>query len=87
MTTVPTYFEFLLKPTFIFYPLYKVDRMLESAAVDGIGNSIEYWAINTDSQALGRSKALGANVLNIGNAVTAGLGAGGDPVCSFILGQ
>ena len=54
--------------------------MLESAAADGIGKSIEYWAINTDAQALGRSKALGANVLNIGTSVTAGLGAGGDPV-------
>ncbi len=64
-------------------PEIQVDRMLESAAVDGIGKSIEYWAINTDAQALGRSKALGANVLNIGTSVTAGLGAGGDPVSKF----
>lgn len=40
---------------------------------------VEYWAINTDAQALGRSKALGASVLNIGSSVTRGLGAGGDP--------
>jgi cell division protein FtsZ len=40
---------------------------------------VEYWAINTDAQALGRSKALGAKVLNIGATVTRGLGAGGDP--------
>lgn len=40
---------------------------------------VEYWAINTDAQALGRSKALGAKVLNIGSEVTRGLGAGGNP--------
>ena len=40
---------------------------------------VEFWAINTDAQALGRSKAKGAQVLNIGGAVTRGLGAGGDP--------
>lgn len=51
-----------------------VDRMLETQ----IGG-VEYWAINTDAQALGRSKALGASVLNIGASVTRGLGAGGDP--------
>jgi len=51
-----------------------VDRMLE-AQVGGV----EYWAINTDAQALGRSKALGAKVLNIGADVTRGLGAGGNP--------
>ena len=48
--------------------------MLETAV-----GGVEYWAINTDAQALGRSKALGAKVLNIGSAVTRGLGAGGDP--------
>lgn len=58
----------------------QVDRMLQSSLEDGIGRSIDYWAINTDSQALGRSKALGANILNIGATVTSGLGAGGDPV-------
>ena len=40
---------------------------------------VEYWAINTDAQALGRSRALGANTLNIGQTVTRGLGAGGNP--------
>jgi len=35
--------------------------------------------VNTDAQALGRSKAKGARVLNIGSDVTRGLGAGGMP--------
>src|SRR3569623_2036863 len=48
--------------------------MLETAV-----GGVEYWAINTDAQALGRSKALGAKVLNIGATVTRGMGAGGDP--------
>mmetsp|Transcript_24240 Transcript_24240/g.43707 ORF Transcript_24240/g.43707 Transcript_24240/m.43707 type:complete len:473 (+) Transcript_24240:94-1512(+) len=51
-----------------------VDRMLDTR----IGG-VEFWAINTDAQALGRSKAKGAQILNIGSAVTRGLGAGGDP--------
>jgi len=51
-----------------------VDRMLDTRII-----GVEFWAINTDAQALGRSKAKGANVLNIGAAVTRGLGAGGDP--------
>jgi len=51
-----------------------VDRMLDTRI-----NGVEFWAINTDAQALGRSKAKGASVLNIGSAVTRGLGAGGDP--------
>ena len=40
---------------------------------------VDFWAINTDAQALGRSKAKGASVLNIGASVTRGLGAGGEP--------
>ena len=52
----------------------QVDRMLETQV-----GGVEYWAINTDSQALGRSRGLGANVLTIGEATTRGLGAGGDP--------
>lgn len=51
-----------------------VDRMLDSQV-----GRVEFWAINTDAQALGRSKAKGAQVLNIGSSVTRGLGAGGDP--------
>uniref|UniRef100_A0A7S4KAW1 Plastid division protein FtsZ n=2 Tax=Odontella aurita TaxID=265563 RepID=A0A7S4KAW1_9STRA len=51
-----------------------VDRMLDTAV-----GGVEFWAINTDAQALGRSKAKGAQVLNIGASVTRGLGAGGDP--------
>eukprot|EP00815_Leptocylindrus_aporus_P009669 CAMPEP_0116066110 /NCGR_PEP_ID=MMETSP0322-20121206/10180_1 /TAXON_ID=163516 /ORGANISM="Leptocylindrus danicus var. apora, Strain B651" /LENGTH=365 /DNA_ID=CAMNT_0003552587 /DNA_START=413 /DNA_END=1510 /DNA_ORIENTATION=+ len=51
-----------------------IDRMMETR----IGG-VEFWAINTDAQALGRSKAKGAQVLNIGAGVTRGLGAGGDP--------
>lgn len=51
-----------------------IDRMLETR----IGG-VEFWAVNTDAQALGRSKAKGASVLNIGTTVTRGLGAGGNP--------
>lgn len=51
-----------------------VDRMLDTAV-----GSVDFWAINTDAQALGRSKAKGAKVLNIGASVTRGLGAGGNP--------
>ncbi|KAL3789506.1 hypothetical protein HJC23_009742 [Cyclotella cryptica] len=51
-----------------------VDRMLDTR----IGG-VEFWSINTDAQALGRSKAKGAQILNIGASVTRGLGAGGDP--------
>jgi cell division protein FtsZ len=51
-----------------------VDRMLDTAV-----GGVEFWAVNTDAQALGRSKAKGAKVLNIGASVTRGLGAGGNP--------
>mmetsp|Transcript_20021 Transcript_20021/g.28494 ORF Transcript_20021/g.28494 Transcript_20021/m.28494 type:complete len:469 (-) Transcript_20021:35-1441(-) len=51
-----------------------VDRMM-----DNFVKGVEFWAVNTDSQALGRSKAKGAKVLNIGASVTRGLGAGGKP--------
>jgi len=42
-------------------------------------SGVDFWAINTDAQALGRSKAKGARVLNIGTTATRGLGAGGNP--------
>ncbi|ACI65054.1 predicted protein [Thalassiosira pseudonana CCMP1335] len=51
-----------------------VDRMLDTRI-----SGVEFWSINTDAQALGRSKAKGAQILNIGSSVTRGLGAGGDP--------
>jgi len=51
-----------------------VDRMLDCKV-----KGVDFWAVNTDAQALGRSKAKGAKVLNIGSTVTRGLGAGGDP--------
>mmetsp|Transcript_4796 Transcript_4796/g.6212 ORF Transcript_4796/g.6212 Transcript_4796/m.6212 type:complete len:485 (+) Transcript_4796:89-1543(+) len=51
-----------------------VDRMLETRV-----GGVDFWAINTDAQALGRSKAKGAKVLNIGSTATRGLGAGGNP--------
>jgi len=51
-----------------------VDRMLDTRVL-----GVDFWAINTDAQALGRSKAKGAKVLNIGSTVTRGLGAGGQP--------
>jgi cell division protein FtsZ len=45
---------------------------------------IEYWSINTDSQALGRSRKSSTSgslvqTIQIGSSVTRGLGAGGDP--------
>ena len=39
----------------------QVDRMLDTRV-----SGVDFWAINTDAQALGRSKAKGARVLNIG---------------------
>ena len=54
--------------------LKKVDRMLDTRV-----GGVDFWAINTDAQALGRSKAKGAKVLNIGSSATRGLGAGGNP--------
>lgn len=51
-----------------------VDRMLDT----GI-EAIDFWSVNTDAQALGRSKAKGAKVLNLGAGATRGLGAGGVP--------
>lgn len=47
--------------------------------LDTAVGGVDFWAINTDAQALGRSKAKGAKVLNIGAGVTRGLGAGGNP--------
>lgn len=51
-----------------------VDRMMDTQV-----RGVEFWAVNTDAQALGRSKVKGAKVLNIGTSVTRGLGAGGNP--------
>lgn len=51
-----------------------VDRMLDCKVT-----GVDFWAVNTDAQALGRSKAKGAKALNIGATVTRGLGAGGNP--------
>jgi cell division protein FtsZ len=58
-----------------------IDRMLTDGTGISIagGGGLEFWAINTDAQALARSKSKGANVLNIGMTTTKGLGAGGDP--------
>jgi cell division protein FtsZ len=56
------------------YYIIQVDRMLDNPV-----SGVEYWAINTDAQALARSQGLGAKTLNIGKQVTRGLGAGGDP--------
>jgi cell division protein FtsZ len=49
-----------------------VDRMIE----EGLGG-VEFFAINTDSQALARSNA--RNRIRIGEKLTRGLGAGGNP--------
>lgn len=47
--------------------------------LDTAVGGVDFWALNTDAQALGRSRAKGAKVLNIGADVTRGLGAGGNP--------
>mmetsp|Transcript_14401 Transcript_14401/g.19265 ORF Transcript_14401/g.19265 Transcript_14401/m.19265 type:complete len:418 (+) Transcript_14401:156-1409(+) len=49
-----------------------VNRMVETA-IEGV----EFWALNTDAQALSRS--LAPNTMNIGRETTRGLGAGGAP--------
>jgi cell division protein FtsZ len=49
-----------------------VNRMIQTR-IEGVS----FWAINTDAQAL--AKSLAPNVLNIGRALTRGLGAGGVP--------
>ena len=49
-----------------------VNRMIESGVA-----SIEFWAINTDAQALSQSAA--SQRLQIGEKITRGLGAGGNP--------
>mmetsp|Transcript_630 Transcript_630/g.1318 ORF Transcript_630/g.1318 Transcript_630/m.1318 type:complete len:485 (+) Transcript_630:89-1543(+) len=59
-----------------------VDRMLETRV-----GGVDFWAINTDAQALGRSKARGAKVLNIGSTATRGLGAGGNPDVGQMAGE
>lgn len=51
-----------------------VNRMVESSI--GI-NGVDLWALNTDAQALSRS--LAPNTLKIGDTVSRGLGAGGNP--------
>jgi len=48
-------------------------RMIETGV-----SGVEFWAINTDAQALARFKDT-ASVVNIGKEVTRGLGAGGVP--------
>lgn len=48
-----------------------VDRMIEAEM------AVEFWVANTDRQALERSKA--TNYLQLGNKLTRGLGAGGNP--------
>ncbi|MGB2924943.1 MAG: cell division protein FtsZ [Limnothrix sp.] len=49
-----------------------VNRMIESGV-----SSIDFWAINTDAQALSNTKA--QKRLQIGQKITRGLGAGGNP--------
>ena len=49
-----------------------VNRMIQTS-IDGVS----FWTINTDAQAL--AKSLAPSTLNIGRALTRGLGAGGDP--------
>ena len=50
-----------------------------SSSNNNNNNAIDYWALNTDVQVIGRSKRRGANTIQIGTSVTRGLGAGGNP--------
>ena len=47
--------------------------------IDGGVNGIEFWVVNTDAQALGKSPAPKDQRIQIGDKVTRGLGAGGNP--------
>ncbi|CAI9762139.1 unnamed protein product [Fraxinus pennsylvanica] len=51
-----------------------VNRMIESAM-----NGVEFWIVNTDTQALRMSPVFSENRLQIGQELTRGLGAGGNP--------
>lgn len=51
-----------------------VNRMIESSM-----NGVEFWIVNTDVQAIKISPVLPHNRLQIGQELTRGLGAGGNP--------
>lgn len=51
-----------------------VNRMIESAM-----NGVEFWIVNTDIQAMRMSPVYPENRLQIGQELTRGLGAGGNP--------
>ncbi|KAI6674096.1 hypothetical protein NL676_002002 [Syzygium grande] len=51
-----------------------VNRMIESAM-----KGVEFWIVNTDVQAMRMSPVLSENRLQIGQELTRGLGAGGNP--------
>ena len=57
-----------------------VNRMVETS-IEGV----EFWAMNTDAQALSRS--LASNTMNIGRETTRGLGAGGAPAVGEIAAE
>ncbi|KAL2547512.1 cell division protein FtsZ-like protein 2-1 [Forsythia ovata] len=51
-----------------------VNRMIESAM-----KGVEFWIVNTDIQAMRMSPVFSENLLQIGQELTRGLGAGGNP--------
>jgi len=51
-----------------------VNRMIQSEL-----QGVEFWIVNTDAQALEGSPVSGANQIQIGEKLTRGLGAGGNP--------
>jgi len=51
-----------------------VNRMIESSM-----NGVEFWIVNTDVQAMRMSPVIPHNRLQIGQELTRGLGAGGNP--------
>jgi len=54
---------------------YAIDRMISAEQ----SKEVEFWAINTDLQALDTSKQKGARTFAIGQSITKGNGANGDP--------
>ncbi|KAJ0014534.1 hypothetical protein Pint_20296 [Pistacia integerrima] len=57
-----------------------VNRMIKSSM-----KGVEFWTVNTDVQALKMSPVIAENRLQIGEELTGGLGAGGNPDVGIML--
>lgn len=58
---------------------FAIEHMLKFHDPASEEERIEFWALNSDSQSLGRLMRKGINALIIGSRTAGGLGAGGDP--------